>query len=160
MILNLIQLALLYQAKNDQALAVQTLERALEISEPDGYIQLFLDAGESLSHLLKMAASLGRHTAFIERIIDIPASKPQKISEKRGEAAVQQLNSVANFSPLSQREIEVLQLLEEGLSNKEIAQRLFISLRTVKYHATSIFTKLNVSNRTQAVIKGRAMGVL
>jgi LuxR family transcriptional regulator, maltose regulon positive regulatory protein len=160
MILNQIQLALLYQAKKDQTLAVQTLERALELSEPDGYIQLFIDESESLSTLLKIAESQGSCANFIKRIGDLTASKAQTILDKRDEPAEQPSNSIVNQFPLSQREIEVLRLLGEGLSNKEIAQQLYISLRTVKYHTTSIFTKLNVSNRTQAVIRGKAMGVL
>ena len=154
------QLALLYQAKKDQILAVQTLERALELSEPDGHIQLFIDEGESLSVLLKIAADQGSYTNYIKRINDLTPLKAQTILEKWDKPAEHPLKSIVHDFPLSQREIEVLRLLAEGLSNKEIAQQLYISLRTVKYHATSIFTKLNVSNRTQDVIKGKAMGVL
>jgi LuxR family transcriptional regulator, maltose regulon positive regulatory protein len=151
MILNLIQLALLYQAKNDQQLAVQTLERALELAESDGYIQLFLDEGEALSGLLDITASQGRHTAFAGIITG--RSGPQKMPafEKIAEPDEPQTKPAGTLSSLSPREIEVLRLMAEGLSNKEIAQRLYISLRTVKYHATNIFTKLNVSSRTQAV---------
>jgi ATP/maltotriose-dependent transcriptional regulator MalT len=62
--------------------------------------------------------------------------------------------------PLSQRELEVLGSIAAGLTNKEIAQRLFISLRTVKYHTTSIFNKLNVNNRAHAAAKARELGLL
>jgi LuxR family maltose regulon positive regulatory protein len=62
--------------------------------------------------------------------------------------------------PLSERELEVLQLIAEGLANQEIADRLFLSPLTVKVHARNINSKLDVGNRTQAVAKGRALGIL
>ena len=62
--------------------------------------------------------------------------------------------------PLSERELEVLHLIAEGLSNQEIAQRLFLSVPTVKWHATHIYGKLGVANRTQAVAQARALGLL
>ncbi len=61
---------------------------------------------------------------------------------------------------LSRREIEILQLIADGLSNKEIAQKLVISVRTVKYHTTSIYTKLNATGRAHAVAIGRELGLL
>ena len=62
--------------------------------------------------------------------------------------------------PLSEREIEVLQLIAEGLTNQEAANRLYLSLHTVKAHARNIYGKLGVKNRTQAVAKARALGIL
>ena len=62
--------------------------------------------------------------------------------------------------PLSARELEVLPLIAEGLTNQEIAARLYLSLHTVKAHARTIYAKLGVSSRTQAVAKGRALGIL
>jgi LuxR family maltose regulon positive regulatory protein len=64
------------------------------------------------------------------------------------------------IEPLSEREQEVLALIAQGLSNQEIAQRLFISLNTVKWHTSNIYGKLAVKNRTQAVAQARALGVL
>jgi LuxR family maltose regulon positive regulatory protein len=62
--------------------------------------------------------------------------------------------------PLSEREIEVLQLIAEGLTNPEIAGRLYLSLNTVKVHTRNIYGKLGVNNRTQAVARGRDLGIL
>ena len=64
------------------------------------------------------------------------------------------------IEPLSEREIEVLQLISEGLTNQEIASRFHLSLHTVKGHARNIYGKLGVKNRTQAVAKGKALGIL
>jgi len=63
-------------------------------------------------------------------------------------------------SGLSEREIEVLQLIAEGLSNQEISSRLYLSLNTVKAHTRNIYGKLGVNNRTQAVAKTRALGII
>ena len=62
--------------------------------------------------------------------------------------------------PLSARELEVLPLIADGLTNQEIAARLYLSLHTVKAHARNIYAKLGVSSRTQAAARGRALGLL
>ena len=80
--------------------------------------------------------------------------------EQQAASAPRQRPEDELFEPLSERELEVLQLIAEGLSNKEIATRLYLSLHTVKVHARNIFGKLGVKNRTQAVAKGRALGIL
>lgn len=64
------------------------------------------------------------------------------------------------IEPLSERELEVLELITEGLTNQDIASRLFLSLRAIKVHACNIYGKLGVHNRTQAVTRARALGVL
>jgi LuxR family maltose regulon positive regulatory protein len=64
------------------------------------------------------------------------------------------------IEPLSERELDVLAAIAEGLSNQAIAQRLFISERTVKWHASNIYAKLQVSNRTEAVAKAQTLGIL
>lgn len=65
-----------------------------------------------------------------------------------------------SVEPLSEREMEVLRLIAEGLTNREIAQRLYISVSTVKRHTANIYGKLDVHNRTQAVAQARYLGVL
>jgi LuxR family maltose regulon positive regulatory protein len=64
------------------------------------------------------------------------------------------------IEPLTERELEVLELFAEGLTNREIASRLFLALNTVKAHSRNIYGKLGVHNRTQAVARARALGVL
>jgi LuxR family maltose regulon positive regulatory protein len=64
------------------------------------------------------------------------------------------------IEPLSERELEVLQLIAEGLTNQEIASRLYLSLNTVKVHTRNIYGKLGVHHRANAVARGRAMGIL
>ncbi len=66
----------------------------------------------------------------------------------------------AVVEPLSERELEILQLIAEGLTNQEVADRLYLSLHTVKVHARNIYAKLGVKSRTQAVARGKALGIL
>ena len=63
-------------------------------------------------------------------------------------------------SGISKREWEVLSLMSEGLSNREIAERLFVSLNTIKTHSSNLFEKLEVKRRTQAIEKGKRLGLL
>jgi LuxR family maltose regulon positive regulatory protein len=67
---------------------------------------------------------------------------------------------VSAVEALTEREIEVLELVAEGLTNREVAQRLFLSVSTVKVHTYNIYSKLDVHNRTQAVAKARVLGIL
>jgi LuxR family maltose regulon positive regulatory protein len=83
------------------------------------------------------------------------AAFPQAEPSAASAAAKQEL-----VEPLSEREIEVLQLIAQGLGNKEIARRLFLSVNTVKVHTYNIYGKLNVHSRTQAVARARALGIL
>jgi len=160
-ILDSINLALLYEARGKRQQAVDTLNRALALAEPEGYLQIFLDEGEALAELLDRAASQGQHKAFAQKLANLMAAPNEdRIMNKGPNAAEPQPKCPDDRSALSQREVEVLRLLAEGLPNKEIAQRLYISLRTVKYHTTNIFTKLNVDNRTQAVVQAKTMRIL
>lgn len=90
-----------------------------------------------------------KETIIIEKEVYIPAQKEFILNE----AALERLG-------LSRRELEVLQLMSEGLSNAEIAERLFVSLNTVKTHSSKIFEKLEVKRRTQAVEMGKRLGVI
>ena len=161
MLMALIQLALLHEMKGNQQEAVRDLIRALEIGEPEGHLQVFLDEGKALVELLSRVVKQDQHAVFAQKIIDLVGeagvSPTPSRSVRAGEA---ELRPAGEFGTLTRREIDVLSLLAEGLSNKEIAQRLYLSLRTVKYHTTNIFTKLNVENRTQAVLRAKASGIL
>ncbi len=90
-----------------------------------------------------------KETIVIEKEIHIPAQKEFTFNEAEAERL-----------GLSKRELEVLQLLSEGLSNAEIAERLFVSLNTVKTHTSKIFEKLEVKRRTQAVEVGKRLGLI
>lgn len=142
--------ALAYQCKNDLPQALTALERALNLAQPEGYIRVFLNEGAQMAELLRRAGSQG--------------IKPQFVAELISE--FDQISSSEDFEwqpliePLSERELEILQLLADGLSNLDIADRLVITVGTVKAHTASIYRKLNVNSRTQAAAQARKLGLL
>jgi LuxR family maltose regulon positive regulatory protein len=143
---------LAFSAKSEKEQALQTLEQALSLAEPEEYLRIFLDEGEVMARLLYQAAERGIRQEYVGRILSaFPPSRPGQPTVGSAEQVIE---------PLSQRELEVLQLLARGSSNKEVARQLFISLPTVKWHTSNIYGKLGVQNRTQAVVKARSLGLL
>jgi len=152
----LILLAIVYFAQGETDQALVHLEQALSIGEPEGYIRIFVDEGPSMARLLYEALTRGIAPDYVRRLL---AAFPVAESEQTAPSTTQASKSEL-IEPLSERELEVLQLLAEGLTNQEIASRLFLSLNTVKAHSRNIYGKLGVHSRTQAVAKARALGIL
>ncbi|MDQ3705107.1 MAG: LuxR C-terminal-related transcriptional regulator, partial [Chloroflexota bacterium] len=148
--------ALAHKAQGDNPTALSPLERALSLAEPEGYVRIFVDEGLPMARLLYEALSQGVESDYIRRLL---AAFPVAESEQTASSPMRGSKSEL-VEPLSERELEVLQLIAEGLTNQEVATRLYLSLHTVKVHARNIFTKLAVKNRAQAVARGRALGIL
>jgi LuxR family transcriptional regulator, maltose regulon positive regulatory protein len=148
--------ALAHEAQGDSPTALVPLERALSLAEPEGYVRIFVDEGLPMARLLYEALSQGVESDYIRRLL---AAFPVAESEQTASSPMRGSKSEL-VEPLSERELEVLQLIAEGLTNQEVATRLYLSLHTVKVHARNIFTKLAVKNRAQAVARGRALGIL
>jgi LuxR family maltose regulon positive regulatory protein len=148
--------AVIYRLKGDNQEALQILERALNHAKAEGYVRTFLDEGEAMVQLLYEAASKGIHPDYTGELLAAYAySKPASISIQE-----KQSNQKELVEPLSEREVEVLSLIADGLSNQEIAGRLHISLSTVKGHTSNVYGKLGVHKRTQAVARGKELGIL
>lgn len=144
--------ALALHAGGDVAQAMIPLEQALSLAEPEGYVRIFVDEGLPMAQLLYEAARRDITPEQTSRLLAVfPALEPAPTSPKRPGELVE---------PLTERELEVLSLIAEGLSNQEVSQRLFISLATVKWHTSNIYGKLGVKNRTQAIAQARALGIL
>jgi LuxR family maltose regulon positive regulatory protein len=143
------QQAVAHYAGGDDEQAVSVLSQTLSLAEPEGFVRTFLDEGERMTQLLYLAMDRGIEPEYIGKLL--ANTLVQKKARKPTSVLIE---------PLSGREIEVLQLIAEGLSNREIAERLVISLSTVKGHTTKIFGKLNVNSRTQAVATARQLGML
>ena len=138
--------------------ARELFARALNIGEPEGYILLFLEESPEifplLSAVLTYREPVGRQKHYIQKLLDA--------SSRDGRLALSQLTAqTANLvEKLTPRELEVLQLMALGDPNRVIAEKLVITVRTVKKHITNILGKLGASNRTQAVVRARELGLI
>jgi LuxR family maltose regulon positive regulatory protein len=147
---------LAFHALGETARAMDALNHALALAEPGSFIRTFVDEGEPMSRLLDDASSRGVRPEYVRRLL---AAFPVDVGG--GDAAPTPAGTAARLAePLSGRELEVLSLLAAGLTNEEIAARLYLSLHTVKAHARNIYGKLGVGSRTQAAAKARALGLL
>jgi LuxR family maltose regulon positive regulatory protein len=152
----LILLALVFSGQGETEQALVRLEKALVIGEPESFIRIFVDEGPPMAQLLYKALSRGIAPDYVRRLLAaFPVEERGQIDPPKSQAPESEL-----IEPLSERELEVLQLIAEGLSNPEIASRLYLSLNTVKVHSRNIYGKLGVHNRMQAVARARALGIL
>jgi LuxR family maltose regulon positive regulatory protein len=152
----LILLAIVLSAQGETDQALVHLYKALSIGEPEGYIRIFVDEGPPMARLLYEALSRGIKSDYVRRLLAaFPISEPEQTDPSKSQSPHSEL-----VEPLSEREIEILQLIAEGMTNPEIAARLYLSLNTVKVHTRNIYGKLGVNNRTQAVARARALGIL
>jgi LuxR family maltose regulon positive regulatory protein len=148
--------ALALHAEGEPAQAVAPLKRALTLAEPGGFVRAFVDEGPPMARLLHLVVGCdGAAARYARRLLAAyPTSEPEQATPP-GQATPQAL-----IEPLSARELEVLALIAEGLTNPEIAARLYLSLNTVKAHTRNIYGKLGVHSRTKAVARARALGIL
>jgi len=147
--------AVALRAHGEQDQAVHLLCDALSLAEPGGFIRLFVDEGRPMAHLLSEAAAIGLMPDYIGKLLSVCEAEQQKSENNSYPPPAQPL-----IEPLSQRELEVLHLMAQGLSNQEMSERLFLALSTVKGHNRNIFGKLQVQRRTEAVARARELGLL
>ena len=138
--------------------AIESCAHALELGEPEGYFTLFLEEGPALMPLL---LAVGGHQNAPDRVKQYARKLLNAFGEVGKPAAPQSASEVAGLvEQLTRREMEVLELLAAGDSNQTIADKLFITVRTVKKHTSNIYGKLNVDSRTQAVARARQLRLL
>ena len=146
----LIVQALARHAADDPDGATAALARAIEIAEPEGYVRLFIDEGPSMVALLKLAAKDRNAPGYVRQLL--AASTVARPGEG---VAAQPL-----IEPLSERELEVLRLLQSDLDGPSIARELTVSLPTVRTHTSNIYSKFGVTNRRAAVRRAAELGLL
>ena len=153
--------ALALQELGETATAIGSLDRSLTLAEPEGYIRIFIDAGQAMAQLLAKALSRGITAEYTGRLLEAFSDDHRSVTaiQARGAGDVTSAPQLL-VEPLSERELEVLKLIAEGLSNREIAARLVISLSTVKGHTANIFGKLGVHRRTLAAARARELDLL
>ncbi|MBX0328006.1 LuxR C-terminal-related transcriptional regulator, partial [Oscillochloris sp. ZM17-4] len=150
----LIVQALAHAARGDERPALAPLRRALALAAPEGYCQIFLDEGPPLARLLATALAEGSEPAYVRRLLAAFAAAAPVPEASASDP------DTPEVEPLSEREREVLGLIAEGLTNQDVADRLYLSPHTVKVHTRNIYAKLGVASRTQAVARARALGLL
>ena len=150
--------ALWFDRKNDIEPAIKNLERAIRLAEPCGYLRVFADIGPELIPLLGRIDLDEQYLTYLGRIIQaFPAIKDSKSGTR--EQTIRNLDA-SSVDVLSKRERDVLTLLAQEFTNKDIGERLFISPATVKRHTQNIYAKLNVGNRRAAAAKALGLGLL
>ena len=146
--------AIAQRAHGEKDKALRTLAETLTLAEPAGFIRSFIDEGLPMAQLLSEAAAqviMPDYTGKLLAAFEAEQQTKDRLSPPASQFMVEQL---------SQRELEVLQLIAQGLSNQEISARLFLALDTVKGHNRRIFDKLQVQRRTEAVARARELGLL
>jgi LuxR family maltose regulon positive regulatory protein len=143
--------------------ALAALEEALRLAEPEGYARIFLDEGEPMARLLRMVyrskekGSRDYEARLLERLLPAEAAPPPASAEIHSGKS---LDQPVLIDPLTERELEILRMIAEGHSNQDIAEKLVITLGTVKAHISHIYTKLDVRSRTQAISKADQLHLL
>jgi len=145
--------ALAYRARGYLPLALGSLERALALAEPEGYLQVFVDEGEPIVELLtRMKAEGGRRKEYIHKLLAAIGNQQ--------DVHPSSLSPQPLVEPLSERELEVLRLLGTELSGPEIARELSVSLNTVRTHTKNIYSKLGANNRRAAIRRAEELDLL
>ena len=146
--------AVALHANGEKDKATQQLGQAFDLAQPQGFIRIFVDEGKPMAQLLSEAAAEGVRPEYTAKLLSAFQSEELNKEDKKDTPARRPGDS------LSPRKLEVLQLIAQGLSNREISERLFLSLITVKGHNRNIFDKLQVQRRTEAVARARQLGLL
>jgi LuxR family maltose regulon positive regulatory protein len=152
-----LQRVLIFKRKEDTAAALKELKLALSLVRTGGPTTVFVTKGKPMAELLEEFIDIHKRDHGDTKA-DVSLSLAKKLLSMiiAGTPPIAQ----GQVDSISERELEVLHLISAGLSNKEIAEKLFISLNTVKTHTKNINSKLNVTNRTKAVVRAKELGIL
>jgi LuxR family maltose regulon positive regulatory protein len=141
-------LALAQQAQGEEAGALLSLERSLKLAAPGGFVRPFVEAGEPMAQLLRRAVAQGRQVAYASRLL----------SEHWGRTPDAGVHDF--YEPLTEREAQVLRLLAAGLSSTEVAEELVLAVSTVRSYIKTIYSKLDVHSREEALTRARQLNLL
>jgi len=154
--------AIALSMENQTSLAVDDLTHALSLARPEGYLRTFLDFGQPLYKLCKQVITFHKSkttiTAIDQLLLDYTEELIHAFTDEYKHSPDKE--SQTSTPPLTERELEVLHLLAEGLTNKAIAERLFVAPSTIKQHLKNMYSKLDVHNRTQAVARGQNLDLI
>lgn len=143
-------LGALVQAESNRSASLEWLRRAVELAEPEGYIRIFTDEGVPLLTLLQRIPGTPYTRKLLASATVIENKLPADVEAPQGQP----------FEPLSERELEVLRLLSQGLKYAEIAANLVVSVNTVRFHVKKIYAKLGVDKQAKAIEQARRLNLL
>jgi len=154
----LVLLAIAFQQKGELKTALHKMNEAIRMAKRDNFVRLFVNEGKPMLDLVTQAAARRIQLDYTKFLI----THLREESQLRNLLPDSSNPALPKFSvePLTERELEVLQLIAAGLSNQQIANRLFLALSTVKGYNRSIFEKLQVKRRTEAIARAREVGLL
>lgn len=165
----LVAQACIVDSRGDHTPALEKMRRALSLAEPEAFIRIFVDQGEPARSLIlrlrpRLAQAAGTEQEAADRLLlyadrllsAFPAAPVETVTAHAARGAP----SPDLIDPLTEREREVMRLIAAGCSNKEIAERLVVSLGTVKAHTTNIYRKLDVPGRTRAIARARELHII
>ena len=160
---SLVLQALILHAQGDQTAALASLQRALALAAPQGYIRIFVNHGAPIAALLREAHARGIVPAYVEKLLHACAraeGQGLRTEYNAPQSSVLGPQSSTLVEPLSARERDVLRLLANGMDNAQIARALAIAVSTVKAHINHIFGKLGVHSRLEAVLRAQELNLL
>ena len=143
----LVLLSLAHRARGNMAAALASLQRALVLAEPEGYVRIFANAGAPMASLLATAAKQGMAPAYVRRL-------------RAAMGGHESPTQIGLIEPLSDRELDVLRLLATELDGPDIARELMVSLNTVRTHTSHIYAKLGVNSRRGAIRRANELKLL
>jgi LuxR family transcriptional regulator, maltose regulon positive regulatory protein len=149
--------ALIQKGQGEPSAALESLGRALEVSESRGYTRFFND-GPELDELLQQAAERKGHAAFARQMLE--TFRPLRAVQNAAILTKGKMLQDGLADPLSDREMEVLRMLAEGIAPAEVAKKLYVSPFTLKAHTQNIYSKLNVHSRIEAINRARELKLL
>ncbi|MFV1873007.1 MAG: LuxR C-terminal-related transcriptional regulator [Oleiphilus sp.] len=150
----------LYQSQDIDA-ASDAIKESLQLASQDGFISVYANETKAILRVLALGADPSLPDAYLQKLTHTLGLQPDQPNSKidlPGAAALESNKQL--LEPLSQREIEVLGLIDQGLANKEIAQKLSLAPATVKAHIRNLYGKIQAKSRTEALSKARAIGLL
>ncbi|MBD2847589.1 tetratricopeptide repeat protein [Paenibacillus sp. IB182496] len=153
----LILQALAFQALGNMERALQRLNEALVKAKTEGFVRLFVEEGKSMLDLLTAAAARRMQPEYTEFLLT-HMQHEQKLLDFAAQGVTNRIAPLVES--LSERELEILNLIAQGCSNQEISERLFLALSTVKGYNRNIFDKLQVKRRTEAIARARELGII
>jgi LuxR family maltose regulon positive regulatory protein len=141
--------SLAHQRRGDIPAALTSLQRAVTLAEPEGYVRIFVDEGPPMASLLRAVAKQGIARNYVRRLLAAVSKTEDNTPGKQG-----------LIEPLSERELDVLRLLGTDLDGPDIARELMVSLSTMRTHTNHIYAKLGVNNRRAAVRRAEELDLL